>query len=309
MEKEQSTSLNIKVAIKDERTGETKKSTHGPYQRDDMPVQLKGTNVYKYLLYVLLDKGFNQLSGEVVSAIGGSITKLTELLPQHAEQHRTCCQAALEGHICTELRIVSCEGKEGIPDLQLRKVEGQAIRLLRKRATSKHLRAGQLGKGAPGTVSIHAFDPRNRKFITQSYGHRQITLVYQVKDEHCFSIINHELKATATKVNAAGCTDLMKHIIDIKWTMRHDNVRLLDSFDELAALDVGDHILILPEDMPMKEAINRYCIFLSTGYYAEYLHCRNSRSVLDGMVDHKGNMILLNERYTDPLNDYITQTL
>ena len=40
MEKEQSASLNIKVAIKDERTGETKRSRHGPYQRDDMPVQL-----------------------------------------------------------------------------------------------------------------------------------------------------------------------------------------------------------------------------------------------------------------------------
>ena len=90
MEKEQSASLNIKVAIKDERTGETKRSRHGPYQRDDMPVQLKGTNVYKYLLYVLLDKGFNQLSSEVVSAIGGSMTKLIDLLPQHAEQHRTC---------------------------------------------------------------------------------------------------------------------------------------------------------------------------------------------------------------------------
>ena len=84
-------------------------------------------------------------------------------------------------------------------------------------------------------------------------------------------------------------------------------MRLLDSLDELAPLDMGDHILILPEDMPMKEAINRYCIFLSTGYYAEYLHCRNSRSVLDGMVDHKGNMILLNERYTDGI--YITNPL
>ena len=37
-------------------------------------------------------------------------------------------------------------------------------------------------------------------------------------------------------------------------------MRLLDSLDELAPLDMGDHILILPEDMPMKEAINTYCM-------------------------------------------------
>ena len=73
--------------------------------------------------------------------------------------------------------MASCEGTEGLPDLELRKVEGQAIRFLRKRATSKHLRAGKLGKGAQGTVSIHAFDTRYHKFITHSCGHRQITLV------------------------------------------------------------------------------------------------------------------------------------
>ena len=57
-------------------------------------------------------------------------------------------------------------------------------------------------------------------------------------------------------------------------------------------MEIQDRIFILPGDTSIKEVISTYS--LTTGCYTEYLHW-NNRSVLDGIIDRRGNMIVLNE--------------
>ena len=117
--------------------------------------------------------------------------------------------------------------------------------------------------------------------------------MYQLKDNHCFPIFGSELKITATRGNGGRASDLLKYITELKWTRRHDNIKVLENLDDLAAkLEKQDRIFILPGDTSVKEAISTYS--LTTGYYTEYLHW-NNRSVLDGIIDRRGNMIVLNE--------------
>ena len=143
-------------------------------------------------------------------------------------------------------------------------------------------------------MSIHAFDSRYIKFITHSKHCSNISLVYIVKDHHCYPITNEKLIITASKANRGGCNDLLKHMSDLKWTRRHDNVTKIKSVDDICSLDKENHIVVLPENTMMKEAIDLYS--RKENFYVEYLHWNNN-GILDGFIDHKKNMYLLNEEY------------
>ena len=143
-------------------------------------------------------------------------------------------------------------------------------------------------------VSVHAFDSRYKKFITHSKNCSNISLVYIVKDHHCYPITNEKLKIVACKANQGGCDDLLKHMTDIKWTRRHENVTKIESVEEICSLDKENHIVVLPENTKMKEVIDLYS--RNKNFYVEYLHWNNN-GILDGFIDHKRNMYLLNEEY------------
>ena len=81
---------------------------------------------------------------------------------------------------------------------------------------------------------------------------------------------------------------------DLKWTRRHENVMELESIEDINEHDKENHIIILPEKAKMKEAVNIYCE--KESFYVEFLHWNNN-GVLDGFIDHKKNMYLLNEEY------------
>ena len=83
-------------------------------------------------------------------------------------------------------------------------------------------------------------------------------------------------------------------MLDLKWSRRHENVTKIKSIDELCSLDKENHIVVLPENTKMKEAIDLYS--KSENFYVEYLHWNNN-GILDGFIDHKKNMYLLNEEY------------
>jgi len=143
-------------------------------------------------------------------------------------------------------------------------------------------------------LSIHAFDSRYRKFITHSKNCSNISLVYIVKDHHCFPVLDETLKLTASKANQGGCDDLLKHMSDLKWTRRHENVTKIESVEEICNFDKENHIVVLPENTKMKDAVDLYS--RNKNFYVEYLHWNNN-SILDGFIDHKKNMYLLNEEY------------
>ena len=149
-------------------------------------------------------------------------------------------------------------------------------------------------KACHDNVSIRAFDSRYRNFIKHSKNCSNITLVYIVKDHHCHPITDEKLKLVAAKANQGGCADLLKHMSDLKWTRRHENVTKIGSVEEIPDFDKENHIVILPENTKMKTAVDIYS--KNESFYVEYLQWNNN-GVLDGFIDHKKNMYLLNEEY------------
>ena len=143
-------------------------------------------------------------------------------------------------------------------------------------------------------VSIHAFDSRYKKFVAHSKNCSNISLVYIVKDHHCYPITDEKLKIVASKANQGGCDDLLKHMSDLKWTRRHENVTKIESIADISNFDKENHIVVLPEKTKMKEAVDLYS--RNENFYVEYLHWNNN-GILDGFIDHKKNMYLLNEEY------------
>ena len=98
----------------------------------------------------------------------------------------------------------------------------------------------------------------------------------------------------ASKANQGGCDDLLKHISDLKGTRRHENVTKIESVDEITDLKKENHIVVLHENVKMKEAIDMYS--RNKNVYVEFLHWNNN-GILDGFIDHNKNMYLLNEEY------------
>ena len=66
---------------------------------------------------------------------------------------------------------------------------------------------------------------------------KNVTLVYIVKDHHCFPITDEKLKLVASKANQGGCNNLLKYMADIKWTRRHENITKIKTVDELIKLN------------------------------------------------------------------------
>ena len=148
-------------------------------------------------------------------------------------------------------------------------------------------------KNCHTNFSIHAFDSSYRKFVTYTNKCSNITLVYIVKDHHCFPITDEKQKLLASKANQGGCHNLLKYMTDLKWT-RHELVHKIEKLDDLKNLDKENNIVILPEEVKMTQAIDVYVH--TSNLYIEYLHWNNN-GVLDGFIDHKKNMYLLNEDY------------
>lgn len=94
--------------------------------------------------------------------------------------------------------------------------------------------------------------------------------MYIVKDQHCFPITDEKLKLVAAKANQGGCDNLLKHMSDLKWTRRHENIHRVEKLNDLYDLEKENNIIILPEEVKMTQAINTY--ILKSNLYVEYLH-------------------------------------
>lgn len=75
---------------------------------------------------------------------------------------------------------------------------------------------------------------------------------------------------------------------------RHDNIHQIDCVDEIVSHGKEKHIIILPLSMKIPFAINHHVA--ESNYYVEYLHW-NNKGILDGFLDHKNNLVLLNDEY------------
>ena len=81
---------------------------------------------------------------------------------------------------------------------------------------------------------------------------------------------------------------------DLKWSRRHEHITLLSSLEEEEELDKEKHIIVLSEDIKIEHTMDHYID--RKNCFVQYLHWDN-RGVLDGFLDHKNNMYVLNNDY------------
>ena len=72
-----------------------------------------------------------------------------------------------------------------------------------------------------------------------------------------------------------------------KWIGRHENIFRLKDLNYVFSLEKENHIIILPEDVKMSQAIDAYINKLN--FYVEYMHWDNN-GILDGFIDQSQTM-------------------
>ncbi|XP_068704713.1 uncharacterized protein [Montipora foliosa] len=297
-------SVTVFVTFENEVTDKIINKTFGPFMVVVPKLSLE--DMYKFFLYTLLTNNFTPLSAEVITEIGGSVVTHD---PQFFAHH-FMAGLKLESYLLSNQRKPksygsnSCvidyvwdqvRGKNGFKTYDYKKLKNEIFRFCADppRMTTKELI--DWAKNCHSNVSIHAYDSTYRKFKSHTKKHHiDISLVYIVKDHHCYPITDEKLKLTAAKANQGGCDNLLKHMTDMKWSRNHEFVYKLDKLDNIYELDKKDNIVVLPEDVKMMQAIDAY--INSTCYYVEYMHWNNN-GVLDGFIDHRNNMFLLNDEY------------
>ena len=129
-----------------------------------------------------------------------------------------------------------------------------------------------------------------------------MSFIFYVKDHHLYPIQDDRLKQIATKANQGGPNNLWRYMTDMKWSNKSSNYIMYEELEnnELTEegkptlLTIKNHVIVLPPDMKIEPVIEAYMI--RTNYFVEYLHYDNNGR-LDGFVDHKNNMYVLNHEY------------
>ena len=282
----------------------TKKS-YGPFEMD-IP-QLSIEDMYRFMVYTLLKNNFTLLSAEEIKKIGCKIITHNK---RFFEQH-TMAGLKLETYLLSKQRPIksygknTCvvdyvwdqvQGKKGFKSYTHDKLKNEIYKFVYEAPMVCTEELVEWAKQCHTNVSIHTYDSTYKKFLTftNSNTRTDITLVYIVKDHHCIPITDEKLKLVAMKANQGGYDNLLKHMSDLKWTRRHENIHRVEKLNDLYDLEKENNIIILPEEVKMTQAINTY--ILKSNLYVEYFHWNNN-GVLDGFIDHKQNMYLLNEEY------------
>ena len=270
-----------------------------------MPEHLSIPDTYKIAMYTLVRSEFSILSGEYIVGIGCKIIQLVK----NEFKYSKMGSLKLESYLLNKQRPIKSHdvntcvvdyvwdqvrGKHGFKTYTYEKLKKEIYNYVAEGDMINTQELINWVNDCHRNVSIHAFDSRYRKFITHTNSNRDVSLVYVVKDHHCYPITDEKLKLIASKANQGRCDNLLKYMSDLKWTRRHENVTNIESIAEICCLNKENHIIVLPESAKMKDAIELYST--NNNFYIEYLHWNNN-GILDGFIDHNKNMYLLNEEY------------
>ena len=77
---------------------------------------------------------------------------------------------------------------------------------------------------------------------------RDISLVYFVKDYHCYPVTDERLKQIATKANQGGTDNLWRYMSEIKWRRQHEQFTVLRDLNEEENLEISNQVIVLPEE-------------------------------------------------------------
>ena len=283
--------------------------TFGPFEME-IP-KLDRHDMYKFIMYTLLVNNFSLQSAQVITKIGAKVlTHKKQFFREHFMEG-----VKLDSHLLSKHRKIKTHGTNTcVEDFIWDQVKGKPgfrSYTFEKLSSEVHSYAtidvmGHLkpklcteniitwAKECHPRVAIHAYDATYIKFVTYSNGHPDAILVFIVKDHHCYPITDETLKKVASKANQGGAQNLLKYMIEVKWSRRNENVCKLGSIEEVATHGRENSVIILPKDAKMQEAAKIYVD--KSNYYIEYLHWNNN-GILDGFMDDKNNMYLLNDNY------------
>ena len=284
--------------------------------------KLSEPDMYKFLMYTLLQNNFTVLSTETIAEIGADIsTHNTQFFKDHKAGALKLNTFFLDKQFQIKQRgdntcMVdflwhNCKGKKGFQKYTYQKLSDE----LEVYAPSFPMMPTQelvtWAKECHPNVSIHAYDSTWRKVMKHNPLHQHtIALVFYIKDQHLYPIQDNHLKQIATEANQGGADNLWRYMSELKWSNRSSNYikyqQLVDNADadivkqkdnktnKPTLLKIQNHVIILPEDMKIEYVIEEYMI--RTNYFVEYLHYDNNGR-LDGFMDHKHNMYILNNDY------------
>ena len=215
------------------RTEFTDKS-YGPFKME-VP-KLSKPDMYKFLMYTLLQNNFTVVSTETIAEIGATITTHNE---QFFKDHVAGAlklntffldkqfQIKQRGDNTCMVDFVwhNCQGKKGFQKYTYQKLTDE----LEVYAPSFPMMSTQelvtWAKECHPNVSIHAYDSTWRKFMKHiaSLGRSDVTLVFYIKDYHLYPIQDDHLKQIATKANQGDADNLWKYMTDMKWSNKSSN--------------------------------------------------------------------------------------
>ena len=135
--------------------------------------------------------------------------------------------------MCYRLCVDQVKGKRGFKNYDYDKLKNELYEFVSEPPMVNTEELIDWVKQCHTNVSRHAFDSTYRKFVsyTNSNTRTDVTLVYVVKDHHCFPITDERLKLVTSKANQGGCDNLLQYMADIKWTRCHENITKIKTAD------------------------------------------------------------------------------
>ena len=267
-------------------------------------------------MYTLLQNNFTVLSTETIAEIRANIATHNE---QFFKDHKVGALKLNTFFLDEQFQIkqrgdntcmvdfvwYNCQGKKGFKKYTYQKLSDELE--IYGSASFPMMSTQELidwAKACHPNVSIHVYDSSWRKFMKHIASIKpSICLVFYIKDHHLYPIQDNHLKHIATQANQGGADNLWKYMIDIKWSNKSINYIMYQDLvddDTVAKKDkptlstIKNHVIVLPPDTKIEPIIEEYMI--RTNYFVEYLHYDNNGR-LDGFMDHKNNMYVLNNEY------------
>ena len=276
--------------------GDRTDKTYGPFKME-VP-KLSKPDMYKFLMYTLLQNNFTILSTETIAEIGATISTHNE---QFFKDHVAGAlklntffldkqfQIKQRGENTCMVDFVwhNCKGKKGFQKYRYQKLYDEME--VYGSASFPMMSTQELidwAKACHPNVSIHVYDSTWRKFMKHisNEGHQGhvISLVFYIKDHHLYPIQDDRLKQIATKANQGGADNLWRYMTDMKWSNKSSNYIMYEELEnnELTEegkptlLTIENHVIVLPPDMKIEPVIEAYII--RTNYFVEYLHYDNN---------------------------------
>ena len=279
--------------------------TFGPFSME-MP-QLSNDDMYIFMVFTLLQHDFSILSTQTIANIGAKIMIHKPLEFKHMKvgvlkrntfflDKQFPIKQRGDNTCMIDFIWHQCQNKVGFKRYTYQKLKEELSEFTTSFPFMSTQEVADWAKECHPNISIHAYDSTYRKFMKHiaTTPRHDISLVFFIKDNHCYPITNERLKVLATKANQSGVDNLWKFMTDMKWSRRHEQFVVINNMEEEEQLDVTNKVIVLPEDEKIEPVIHRY--LYRTNYFVEYLHFNNNGR-LDGFIDHKSNMYILNDQY------------